>query len=146
MGVEELCNQASRRNILRRPEPMKSDLSRRNHNKYCRFHGEVGHNTNDCMDLKDEIERLIREGRLQELWAERRNEGQREDNRRQYDGRHDNDHELVGIIWTIHGGPYIRGDSQRSQKNYAHKARHVYQQRFWNLSSTRLSKAPRISE
>ncbi|XP_024019232.1 uncharacterized protein LOC112090951 [Morus notabilis] len=54
--VEEVFNQVGRGNLLRRPELMKSDPSRRNHKKFCRFHGDVGHHTNDCADLKDEIE------------------------------------------------------------------------------------------
>ncbi|XP_024028499.1 uncharacterized protein LOC112093727 [Morus notabilis] len=72
VGAEEVFNQVSRGNLLRRPEPMRSDPSRRNQKKYCRFHGDVGHHTNDCADLKDEIERVIRDGRLQEFKAERR--------------------------------------------------------------------------
>ncbi|XP_024020104.1 uncharacterized protein LOC112091244 [Morus notabilis] len=72
VGVEDVFNQVGRGNLLRRPEAMKSDPSRRNQKKFCRFHGDVGHHTNDCADLKDEIERLIGEGRLQEFRAERR--------------------------------------------------------------------------
>ncbi|XP_024024138.1 uncharacterized protein LOC112092366 [Morus notabilis] len=89
---------------------MRSDPSRRNQKKYCRFHGDVGHHTKDCADLKDEIERVILEGRLQELKAERRprNDG--------------------------HGG----GDSRRSQKDYAHEARGVYHERFWSVSAVKI--------
>ena len=32
--------------------------------KYCKFHKDYGHDTNDCITLKDEIESLIRKGRL----------------------------------------------------------------------------------
>ena len=38
----------------------------RNHNKFCKFHEEDGHETNDCFSLKDEIERLIREEYIKE--------------------------------------------------------------------------------
>ncbi|EXB66605.1 hypothetical protein L484_024901 [Morus notabilis] len=72
VGVEEVFNQVGRRNLLRRSDPMKSDPSRRNQKKFCRFHGDVGHHTNDCADLKDEIKRVIHEGRLQKFRAERR--------------------------------------------------------------------------
>ncbi|XP_024018771.1 uncharacterized protein LOC112090818 [Morus notabilis] len=113
VGVEEVFNQVGRENLLRRPEPMRTDPSRRNQKKFCRFHGDVGHHTNDCADLKDEIERVIREGKLQEFKAERRprNDG--------------------------HGG-----DSRRSQKDYAHEARGVYQERLWSVSAV---KTPRYS-
>ncbi|EXB37469.1 hypothetical protein L484_002569 [Morus notabilis] len=134
VGVEEVFNQVSRGNLLRRPELMKSDPSRRNQKKFCRFHGNVGHHTNDCADLKDEIERVIREGRLQEFRAERRprndDHGGQNDGRRREDNQRPEDREPVGVIRTVLGGPYIGGDSRRSQKDYAHEASGVYQERF----------------
>ncbi|XP_024018879.1 uncharacterized protein LOC112090858 [Morus notabilis] len=178
IGVKEVFNQVSRGNLLRRPEPMKSDPNRRNQKKFCRFHGDVGHHTNDCADLKDEIEReetqgglrrttptrpgefitndcadlkdeierVIREGRLQEFKAERRprndGHGGQNDGRRREENQRLEDHELVGVIRTVLGGPYIGGDSRRSQKDYAHKARGVYQERFWSVSAV---KTPRYS-
>ncbi|XP_024020099.1 uncharacterized protein LOC112091242 [Morus notabilis] len=127
VGVEEVFNQVSRGNLLRQPKAMKSDPSRRNQKKFCRFHGDVGHHTNDCADLKDEIERVIREGRLQEFKAERRprndGHGGQNDGRRREENQRLEDHELVGVIRTVLGGPYIGGDSRRSQKDYAHEAR-----------------------
>ncbi|CAA0823325.1 Unknown protein, partial [Striga hermonthica] len=35
--------------------------------RYCRFHKDYGHTTKDCRHLKDEIERLIRAGHLEEF-------------------------------------------------------------------------------
>ncbi|CAA0810386.1 Unknown protein, partial [Striga hermonthica] len=35
--------------------------------RYCRFHKDYGHTTEDCRHLKDEIERLIRAGHLKEF-------------------------------------------------------------------------------
>ncbi|XP_024022057.1 uncharacterized protein LOC112091802 [Morus notabilis] len=102
-----------------------------------RFHGDVGHHTNDCADLKDEIERVIREGRLQEFKAEQRprndGHGGQNDGRRREENHRPEDREPVGIIRIVLGGPYIGGDSRRSQKDYAHEARGVYQERFWSV-------------
>ncbi|XP_024023058.1 uncharacterized protein LOC112092091 [Morus notabilis] len=146
VGVEEVLNQVGCKNLLRRPEPMKSDPSRRNQKKFCRFHGDVGHHTNDFADLKDEIERVIREGRLQEFRAERRprndGHGGQNDGRRREENQRPEDREPVNVIQTILGGPYIGGDSRRSQKDYAHEARGVYQERFWSVSAV---KTPRYS-
>ena len=36
-------------------------------NKYCRFHKCIGHNTDDCIHLKDAIEILIQRGRLKQF-------------------------------------------------------------------------------
>ena len=43
---------------------MNSDPARRNDTKYCEFHKGHGHRTDDCIQLKKEIEYLIRCGHL----------------------------------------------------------------------------------
>ena len=43
---------------------MKSDPTARDNTKYCEFHRDYGHRTNDCIQLKREIEYLIRRGYL----------------------------------------------------------------------------------
>ena len=49
---------------LKWPEKMKGDPNKRNKNKYCRFHRDHGHDTNECYDLKQQIENLIKQGKL----------------------------------------------------------------------------------
>ena len=49
---------------LKWPEKMKGDPNKRNRNKYCRFHRDHGHDTDECFDLKQQIENLIRQGKL----------------------------------------------------------------------------------
>ena len=41
-------------------EKMKGDASKRNKNKYCRFHRNHEHDTNKCYDLKQQVDNLIR--------------------------------------------------------------------------------------
>ena len=43
---------------------MKSDPARRDDTKYCEFHKDHGHRTDECIQLKKEIEYLIRRGLL----------------------------------------------------------------------------------
>ncbi|RRT76129.1 hypothetical protein B296_00012803 [Ensete ventricosum] len=50
--------------LLKTPNPMKSWHEDRDHKRYCRFHRNYRHNTEECYDLKNQIEDLIRHGHL----------------------------------------------------------------------------------
>ncbi|GMN20847.1 hypothetical protein TIFTF001_043186 [Ficus carica] len=65
--IEHVLNQVTGRGLLRDLPPLWADRARRNQNKYCNFHKDVGHNTNDCIQLRDQIELLIRDGHLREF-------------------------------------------------------------------------------
>ena len=45
-------------------EKIKGDPSKWNKSKYCRFHRDHGHNTDEYYDLKQQIEVLIKQGKL----------------------------------------------------------------------------------
>ena len=46
---------------------LKSDPNKRSKDKYSRFHHDHGNDTADCYDLKQQIEALIRQGKLQKF-------------------------------------------------------------------------------
>ena len=46
---------------------LKGDPNRRLRDKYCRFHRDHGYDTTDCYDLKQQIEALIKQGKLQKF-------------------------------------------------------------------------------
>ncbi|XP_024018170.1 uncharacterized protein LOC112090631 [Morus notabilis] len=144
MGIEDVYHEISHLQVLRRPPPLKSDPARRNQNKYCRFHGESGHTTAEFYDLRDEVERLIREGRLGEYRAKRWNNNRRNDDR-QDEQRCDNQPKPVGVIRTIFGGPYLGSTSRRAQKEYAREAKEKFSQRIMNISG-REAKAARYED
>ena len=48
---------------------MKTDPAKRDSTKYCEFHRDHGHRTNDCIQLRKEIEYLIRRGHLRRFIA-----------------------------------------------------------------------------
>ncbi|GJW79914.1 hypothetical protein Tco_0143889 [Tanacetum coccineum] len=50
--------------------PMTTPVEKQNHAKFCEFHGEVGHNTDECMHLKKQIEEMLKKGKLPHLIKE----------------------------------------------------------------------------
>ncbi|GJY78767.1 hypothetical protein Tco_0484568 [Tanacetum coccineum] len=49
---------------------MITPVEKRNASKFCEFHGEVGHNTDECMHLRKQIEEMIKAGKLSHLIKE----------------------------------------------------------------------------
>ncbi|XP_065615885.1 uncharacterized protein LOC111986047 [Quercus suber] len=66
---DERCSKppGGRTGALTFPGKLKGDPSKRSRDKYCRFHRDHGHDTTDCYDLKQQIEALIRQGKLQKF-------------------------------------------------------------------------------
>jgi hypothetical protein len=46
------------------PAPLTGDPSGRDQNKYCSYHIENGHMTENCISLKDHLQQLVKEGHL----------------------------------------------------------------------------------
>ena len=49
------------------PRKLKGDPNKRSVDKYCRFHRDHSHDTADCYYLKQQIEALIKQGKLQKF-------------------------------------------------------------------------------
>ncbi|GKV48101.1 hypothetical protein SLEP1_g54937 [Rubroshorea leprosula] len=51
---------------LRRPDPMRTTAATRDHTRYCDFHQDHGHTTEQCNSLRSELESLAQKGMLNE--------------------------------------------------------------------------------
>ena len=51
--------------------PLKGKRGGGNRNEYCEYHRVRGHSTSECFDLKNIIEKLAREGKLDQFLATR---------------------------------------------------------------------------
>ncbi|XP_058068535.1 uncharacterized protein LOC131217612 [Magnolia sinica] len=117
-NAEEFSN--SRRNIQaaeqssKEKRPRNKDLqssNQRDKRKYCRFHRDHCHNTSDRIDLKDEIETLIRNGHLRR-YTRKEKSVQREE-------QQNKTAEEPAEIRTIYGNSFGGGDSNRARKAYS---------------------------
>ncbi|GAV75375.1 hypothetical protein CFOL_v3_18854, partial [Cephalotus follicularis] len=63
------------------PEKMRAPAEIRSVEKYCRYHRDHGHDTEECMQLKNQIEDLIRKGHLHKYVDRDAPQGRREQRR-----------------------------------------------------------------
>ncbi|GJV80413.1 hypothetical protein Tco_1516283 [Tanacetum coccineum] len=49
------------------PPPMVTPVEKRDPTKYCEFHSDTGHNTNECMQLRKQIDEMIKAGKLSQF-------------------------------------------------------------------------------
>ncbi|KAL2512312.1 Ribonuclease H [Abeliophyllum distichum] len=94
------------------PKKMWAPPHRRDETKYCKFHRDHGHDTEDCQQLKEEIERLIKRGQLSKFVKADKEKGKEAEYRQQPPPR-------AGVINVIVGGIAVGGDSNSARKSYA---------------------------
>ncbi|GJT35713.1 reverse transcriptase domain-containing protein [Tanacetum coccineum] len=62
------------------PPPLIGTPEKQNLNKFCDYHGDRGHNTNECYQLKKQIEEAVASGKLAHLVKDIRRNNQRNGN------------------------------------------------------------------
>ncbi|XP_059658664.1 uncharacterized protein LOC132304990 [Cornus florida] len=105
---------------LKWPLKLKLDPTRRSRDKYCRFYRDHGHNTDDCFDLKNKIESLIRRGQLHRYVTEREKgatQPTRENRKNNPPGR------PLGEIKVIMGGFACGGELSLARKAHIRRVR-----------------------
>ncbi|XP_059669587.1 uncharacterized protein LOC132314783 [Cornus florida] len=102
------------------PQPMKQPLEQRDKNKYCAYHRDYGHSTNDCRSLRRQVENMIARGELADHLTTKEYVKPREVYPRKVDGNQ------VKVIHAIHGRSEDDQESEevyRSRLRAAHKLR-----------------------
>ncbi|XP_012833832.1 PREDICTED: uncharacterized protein LOC105954696 [Erythranthe guttata] len=135
--LTEILHVIEQRGLTEPPRPMQPNAKLEKSDRYCRFHKDRGHTTEECAQLKVAIERLIKQGHLGEYIDKprnkRRDDPPRRDNNRDQpqqreEGGHrreqdNNDNQPTwGVIAFISGGP-AGGDSQNARRSLARSAR-----------------------
>ncbi|KAL5550050.1 hypothetical protein UlMin_000226 [Ulmus minor] len=117
--VATVFNQAEHRGIFNYPPGIRTPANKRDNTKYCRFHRDTGHTTEECRVLKDEVERLIQRGQLREF-VRGANQQPRQPAQPVARPQQQENHDLE--VRTIMGGP-ATGETNRARKNYARQSR-----------------------
>ncbi|GKC62027.1 reverse transcriptase domain-containing protein [Tanacetum coccineum] len=60
------------------PPPMTTPVEKQNANKFCEFHGEVGHNTDECNHLRKQIEDMLKAEKLSHIIRELKQNSEKE--------------------------------------------------------------------
>ena len=104
---------AEQTGVFKWPDLLRGDRSKRNQNKYCRYHKDIGHTTEECITLKDEIKKLIHRGYLQDYINNKRT-------RAQNDGL---EAEPQHEIWTILDRPHFTRETREAQERYVQETK-----------------------
>ena len=123
MPVDQILMEIRDEPSLKWSRPLHSSPSLRNKRKYCRFHKDHGHYTEDCRNLKEQIEELIRKGKLQQYVkrgdsSKYSQKGQHGDSKRNENRPSPRPHNALGEIKTIAGGPITGGSFRSLRKSH----------------------------
>ena len=133
MPVDKILTQIKDEHYLKWLRPLHSSPNVRDKNKYCRFHKNHGHNTEDCRDLKEQIEELIRKGKLQ-IYVKKgeyskfrdSNESQHGSSSRSDDRPSQPPQDVIGEIKMITGWPFSGGSFKSLKKAYQRQVNSVH--------------------
>ncbi|GAV74748.1 hypothetical protein CFOL_v3_18228, partial [Cephalotus follicularis] len=92
--------------------------------KYCRYHRDHGHDTEECRQLKNQIEDLIRKGHLRKYVDRDAPQGRREQRREEAPRQQEEQQQQQprGVIHTISGGVASGGDHANARKAYGRQS------------------------
>ena len=127
-SVSQVLCEVRNEQFLRWPTQMKSDPITRDNTKYCEFHRDYGHHTDNCIQLKREIEYLIRCGYLRRFISpenQPRNQAQNQAPPQQPPPRQTKTQhqQPLGKIQVISGGFTDGGESSSARKAHLRSIR-----------------------
>ncbi|XP_074374056.1 uncharacterized protein LOC141714436 [Apium graveolens] len=108
---------------------MKVPNHKKNPDKYCDYHRDKGHNTDECYHLKKLIERMIKDGKLNKFVRDLRDRlGPKENPEEEVEADEPERRDRIrGEVKTISGGSILDKDSKTANKRYARQVYNLYQ-------------------
>ena len=136
-SVSQVLHKVRNKQFLRWTTHMKSDPATRDNTKYCEFHRDYGHRTDNCIQLRREIEYLIQRGYLRRFISP----GNQAQNQAQSQAQNQNPaptqlppprqtttqhQQPLGEIHVISGGFAGGGESSSARKAHLRSIRSAY--------------------
>ncbi|XP_021854569.2 uncharacterized protein [Spinacia oleracea] len=104
---------------------LRTNPLRRNKNKWCEFHDDFGHYTEECNALKDNIEDLVRRGYLKQYLLDRREEKEKATNGKPQEQPQKRIYEATGQkkkdILVVFGGQRSNHASKKHLRELSHQ-------------------------
>ena len=131
MPVDQILTEIRDEPSLKWPKPLHSSPSVRDKRKYYHFYKDHGHYTEDCWDLKEQIEELIRKGKLQK-YIKRRDSDKYSNKDQDKGSQKDEDlppprpQRALEEIKTIMGGPTTGGSFRSLSKSHQRQVNSVH--------------------
>ncbi|XP_050290461.1 uncharacterized protein LOC126728717 [Quercus robur] len=113
--IDQVLMQIKDEGALTFPGKLKGDPNKRSRDRYCHFHRDHDHDIADCYDLKQQIEALIKQRKLQRFVSK-----ERADPLQEQAPRRENERPRLplGDIRMIVGGTATTGLSKKARKTY----------------------------
>ena len=109
--IDKVLMQIKDEEALMFPGKLKGDPSKRPMDKYCHFHCDHGHDTANCYNLKQQIEALIRQGKLQRFVNKEEADPPQE---QAPQWENERPRQPIGDIRMIVGGTAVIGSSKKA--------------------------------
>ena len=121
--INQVLTQIKDEGALTFPRKLKADPNKRPKDRYCRFHRDHSHDTADCYDLKQQIEALIRQGKLQKFVSKERTDSSPQEQAPRLDNERPKP--PLGDIRMIVGGTATTGSSKKARNTYLRMVQNV---------------------
>ncbi|XP_074353915.1 uncharacterized protein LOC141692837 [Apium graveolens] len=127
--ISKILHEIKGKPVFVRPAKMKVPNHKKNPDKYCDYHRDKGHNTDECYHLKKLIERMIKDGELNQFVRDLRDRLGPKENPEEEVEAHEPERRdgIRGEVKTISGGSILDKDSKTAKKKYARQVYNLYQ-------------------
>ena len=126
MPIEQVLMQIKDEPTLQWPRPIHAPAEVRDKSKYCKFHQDHRHHTKKCRHQKDQVETLIRQGKLQKFVRRMESYRRQQRDKKEREPQTGGNKAPIGEIRMISGGLVARGSSKSLKKAYAREVNSIH--------------------